>query len=131
MVSRKLLHPAGSAKHPINPLPHSGNFGPVIILGEMRSKITKINQTCIIYKLPALFRVNAVRNLPASHLLMGSCNAIEVSNNKRWKALGHQPRNLGPKPPPLSILNICIHAGQELGATSLQEMTMITCRSHL
>lgn len=87
MVPKNILHPTSSTKHTINHLPNSGDAGPVVTPGEVRTRIAKINQTSIVHKLSKLFGVNDVHKLPAFYLLMGSYNVIEVTSNKRRNAL--------------------------------------------
>lgn len=57
--------------------------------GEPRSRVTKVNQACATNKVSKIPGLNAVSILFATHLLVGSYNAVEVLGKKRWQPLGY------------------------------------------
>lgn len=55
----------------------------VVALGELGSKVIKINQARPTNKVSELTRLDPVNILHATHLLMGAHNIVEVPNDKR------------------------------------------------
>ena len=77
-----MLELVGGGKKLINYLPNPSHPLPIVAPDESRSRLVKINQTCIANELLELSRVNAICILPTVYLLMGPHNALKVSSDK-------------------------------------------------